>query len=175
MQKNTGYYHTIAALSKTRDGMVLQFTPGWVANGLVRDIVTRVVEKQARYLQCRHENVLAPFLQIELAKEMNVHPSIISRATEGLCIQTPWGEDKPLKTLFVSDTLRQREPILHHIRSILREEKAQLRQGALLRPFSDEAIARQLRDKYAVSISKRTVAKYRNLLQLPGAFHRLRT
>jgi len=62
-------------------------------------IISRIIEKQRKYFRCHQESGLVPFLQIELAKDMNVHPSIISRATAGRSLEMPWGEEKPLKEL----------------------------------------------------------------------------
>jgi RNA polymerase sigma-54 factor len=101
-----------------------------------------------------------------------VHPSIISRATSGRSIETPWGEEKPLKAFFVAAGPKQREEILRHIRNILREEKYELQKGSIKKPSGDKEIAAILLSKYGVSISQRTVAKYRNSMKISGAFHR---
>jgi DNA-directed RNA polymerase specialized sigma54-like protein len=139
---------------------------------LLHNIISKMIEKQRKYFQCRQENGMVPFMQIELARELKVHPSIISRATSGRSIETPWGEEKPLKAFFVAAGPKQREEILRHIRNILREEKYELQKGSIKKPSGDKEIAAILLSKYGVSISQRTVAKYRNSMKISGAFHR---
>ena len=143
-----------------------------IRKSLMYNIILRLLEKQNRYLRCRHENRLMPFLQIDLARDLKVHPSIISRAIAGRSIETPWGEEKPLKELFYSLDLEQKETVLRYIRDIFKDEKYRINNGELKKPLSDKVTALLLKDKYSVSISQRTVAKYRNLMKLPGAFHR---
>ncbi len=139
---------------------------------LMHNIISIMIKKQNNYFRCKQESGLVPFMQIELAKELGVHPSIISRATTGRSIETPWGEEKPLKFFFIAAASRQRDDVLRHIRNIIREEKFKLQKDSVAKPSADKDIAKTLLDRYGVKISQRTVAKYRTSMKIPGAFHR---
>lgn len=143
-----------------------------VRKSLMHNIISRIMAKQQDYLQCHLENGLAPFMQIELARDMNVHPSIISRATAGRSVETPWGEEKPLKAFFVSAGAGQREAVKGYIAEILAREKMRIEAGEIRKPLSDKAIAAVLNDTYACALAQRTVAKYRTAMKIPGAFFR---
>jgi DNA-directed RNA polymerase specialized sigma54-like protein len=143
-----------------------------VKKSIMYGIISRIIEKQRKYFRCHQESGLVPFLQLELAKDMNVHPSIISRATAGRSLEMPWGEEKPLKELFCSDKLSQRKRIMRYIKEIFKDEKTKILKGLLDKPISDKAVAALLHEKYALDISPRTAAKYRNLMKLPSAFCR---
>jgi RNA polymerase sigma-54 factor len=130
---------------------------------LMYNIILKIIEKQGKYLKSGEKAALEPLLQIEVARDLKVHPSIISRATGGLSIETPWGEEKPLKTFFLSSGTRQQETASRYIEEIIKEEK---------KPLSDKAIAVLLKDKYSITISPRTVAKYRNKMRLSSSFQR---
>jgi len=139
---------------------------------LMYGIISRIIEKQGKYLRCHMESSLIPFLQRELAEDMKVHPSIISRATAGRSLETPWGEEIPLKALFFSVRVEQKEAVSLCIKKILEDEKTKIENGLIKKPSGDKIIAMLLHHKYGINISQRTVAKYRNIMKFPGAFHR---
>ncbi|MHB9154829.1 MAG: RNA polymerase factor sigma-54 [Endomicrobiales bacterium] len=143
-----------------------------IRKSLTHAVLEKIIEKQGPYLHSRGKREPAPFMQAELARDMGVHPSTISRSLAGRSVETPWGEEKPLKGFFRPPLEAQREAILRHIKDIVRDEKSKMRKGVLKRPLSDKAIAELLCRTCAPVISPRTVAKYRALLNLPGAFHR---
>ena len=145
-----------------------------IRKSLIYIIISKIIEKQRAYLESYGRRERAAFIQKELAKTMGVHPSIISRAVAGRSVETPWGEEKPLKEFFLSAHPQQKQGIVNRIVEILDNEKISMSGGLMKKPLSDSAIAGMLRNKYGVAIAQRTVAKYRNELGIPGAFHRNR-
>jgi DNA-directed RNA polymerase specialized sigma54-like protein len=134
-----------------------------IRKSILHGIITRTLKKQDHYLRSKGKAEMSPFLQADLAKDMEVHPSIISRSISGRSIETPWGEEKPLKEFFLSGRLKEKSSLLKKIENIIKEEK---------KPLSDKNIAEILRDSFAVKIAPRTVSKYRNELNLSSSFYR---
>ena len=122
----------------------------------VSQILQNVIEHQALYLESGDLRALLPFSQKELAKKIGLAPSSVSRAIRGKSIDTPWGEEIPLKHFFPRPK-RFRKELL---RQLLETEKGLL---------SDEAIRVKLREKFGVAISRRSVANLRQELKIPAA------
>ena len=122
----------------------------------VSQILQNIVEHQALYLESGDLRALLPFSQKELAKKISLAPSSISRAINGKSIDTPWGEEIPLKHFFPRPK-RFRKELL---RQLLETEKELP---------SDEAIKLRLREKFGVAISRRSVASLRQELKIPAA------
>ena len=130
-----------------------------------KDSMTRIllgiVEKQVLYLESGDEKALLPFTQRRLAQRLELAPSTISRAIRGRSIDTPWGEEKPLRQFFPRTRIFKRELV----KGLLETEKD---------PTSDEAIKGKLREQYGVAISRRSVSNLRNELKIASARHRQR-
>ena len=122
-------------------------------------ILTYVVEKQALYLESGDSRALLPFTQKELATRIEVAPSSVSRAIRGRSVDTPWGEERPLKDFFPRPRRFRKELV----RQILQGEEE---------PLSDEAVKGKLEEKFGVSLSRRTISSLRKELKIPAARHR---
>jgi RNA polymerase sigma-54 factor len=134
----------------------------------VRRVVEEVFAAQKEFLE-RGSEALRPLPMTDVAVKVGVHVATVSRAVAGKYVQTPWGIFA-LRMFFSGGTtttggedmawdaikFRMREVIDH-------EDKA--------RPLSDEAIAQALQES-GITIARRTVAKYRDLLNIPPARQR---
>jgi RNA polymerase sigma-54 factor len=111
---------------------------------LVR-LLQRMVVIQRQFILHGDAN-LCPVTRAQLAFELNVHESTISRAVSGKALQLPNRRIIPLSKLFDRSL---------HIRTALRQiiEKES-------KPLSDTQISKLL-DKQGYSVARRTVAKYR--------------
>ncbi len=125
----------------------------------VSQILLGIVEKQGLYFESGDLKALLPFSQKELAKKIEVVPSSISRAVNGKSIDTPWGEEKPVKDFFPRPSMFKR--IL--IRQLLEVDTE---------PLSDEGIRYKLDKEFGVSISRRSVARLRKELKIPASWTR---
>ncbi len=127
------------------------------------DLQTEFLDKGVKYLK--------PMTLRQVAELINVHESTVSRATTNKYIQTPQGLFE-LKYFFSTgveasgDDKISSKSIKHMIQDIIAGEGPQ-------HPISDEAIAQQLQAK-GIRISRRTVAKYRQELNIPSTSARRR-
>ena len=103
-----------------------------------------------------------PLSNKELAEELNLHPSTISRILRSKYIDTPKGI-MLLKSLLVSSVSRTRSvtplQLMQLIKNIINEERS---------PKSDNKIAVEL-NKRGFNLARRTITKYRKKLNLPSS------
>lgn len=110
---------------------------------------------------------LRPMTFHHMAEALGVHDSTISRAVRDKYIQTPRGS-MPLRSLFTAaigtDDEISRDSAVQLIRTLIAaEDKAH--------PLSDSALAERLNET-GIHLSRRTVAKYRDGLGIPGTAQR---
>lgn len=127
----------------------------------LNQILQGIVDKQTLYFQTSDSRSLLPVSQKELAKKIGLAPSSVSRAIRGKSINTPWGEEVPLKHFFPRPK-RFRKELLGQ----LLEGDDEL--------SSDEMIRTRLREKFGVAISRRSVANLRKELKIPATGKRTR-
>ena len=104
---------------------------------------------------------LRPLVLRDVAQDIDMHESTISRTTANKYMHTPQGlfELKYFFNSFVSSLTGGEvasESVKERIRQIVRKENPQ-------KPYSDQAIVERLREDN-IDIARRTVAKYRELL-----------
>ena len=103
-----------------------------------------------------------PLSNKELAEELNLHPSTISRILRSKYIDTPKGI-MLLKSLLVSSVSKTRNvtplQLMQLIKNIISEEK---------NPKSDNKIAVEL-NKRGFNLARRTITKYRKKLNFPSS------
>lgn len=122
-----------------------------------------VARKQTDYLLGRGQKISVTMTEAAQALELSV--STVSRAVKDKYVQCPFG-CIPFKALFDAPALRKtdapsRDTIKQAMKSLIREENP-------VEPLSDASIAEELA-KQGIQISRRTVAKYRDSLGIPGA------
>ena len=144
------------------------------ARYLMKNIATRrntilrvagsIMKRQKEFLE-RGPGHLKPLTHGEVAKELNIHESTVSRVTSNKYVQTSWGVFD-LKYFFVSRLKSadgcqdsSSDEVMNLIRDIIVRENVS-------EPYSDEAIVRVL-GKAGVTVARRTVAKYRGILNIP--------
>lgn len=107
----------------------------------------------------------------QIAADLDVHPSTVSRAIAGKYVQTDRGVFR-LRDFFDGDR-RGSEPggdamgrmaILDHVRDLIQGEDARA-------PLSDDEIVRELLARN-IKVARRTVAKYRVEMGLPSSWRR---
>jgi RNA polymerase sigma-54 factor len=138
------------------------------ANTLER-VAKAVFARQKGFLD-RGVEGLAPLRMQEVADEVHVHISTVSRAVAGKYAQTPRGIF-PLKYFFTSGTTSQtgevqsQQSIQQKIAQLVAAEDPQ-------KPLSDEELAALLEEKEQIRIARRTVTKYRKALRIPSSSER---
>ena len=113
---------------------------------------------------------MKPLTLRQIADELGVHESTVSRATRGKYMQTPRGVVE-MKYFFSAEVSGPTGAVSarsakHIIQSLVRAEDT-------AHPLSDEALVSQLLEQ-GVRISRRTVAKYREELDIPPSWRRRR-
>lgn len=112
---------------------------------------------------------LKPLILRDVAEDIEMHESTISRVTSNKYVHTPIGIFE-LKYFFSTAIPRQGEEALaaesirERIRKIIQEEDP-------FKPFSDNAISLKLGERN-IKIARRTVAKYREQLKILPVKHR---
>ncbi len=134
-----------------------------------RDTVSRVVkevfEVQREFIE-RGSEALKPLPMADVAKKVGVHVATVSRAVAGKYVQTARGID-PLRMFFSGGmtTSGGQDVAWDAVRVKLKEV---IDAEDKSKPLKDEAVAARLAAQ-GMSISRRTVAKYRKLLDIPPA------
>ena len=126
-------------------------------------VVTAIMQVQREFLEKGPGN-LKPLTHIEIADMIGMHESTVSRATAGKFVQTSWGVFE-LKYFFVSKLKSQNndnkssDQVMGLIKNIIDNEDS-------MKPLSDEDIVMMLK-KNGINIARRTISKYRGILQIP--------
>ncbi|SDF99589.1 RNA polymerase factor sigma-54 [Alloyangia pacifica] len=129
-----------------------------------------LVARQGQFLD-RGSAYLTPLTLEDVAGELGVHPSTVSRAVSGRMIQTP-GRALPLRAFFsrpVSGTGGEavsRDSAMDFVQRVVGAENPR-------EPLSDDAIV-SLAQSAGLRIARRTVAKYRSVLGLGSSYERRR-
>jgi RNA polymerase sigma-54 factor len=126
-----------------------------------------LVTRQQAFLE-QGEEAIAPLTLKEVAEEIGVHESTISRITTGKYIQTPRGmlELKRLFAVRLEGAEVSGAAIKAMVRRLIEDEPAHA-------PLADEVIAAMLA-RQGIRVARRTVAKYREQLSIAPARMRRR-
>ena len=130
-------------------------------------VVGAVFERQRAFLALG-EPGLKPLTMEDVANQLGFHVSTVSRATASKVVDTPMGIF-PLKYFFTGSVASSEgEVSVERVKALLEDIIADEDKGA---PLSDESLASELQ-KRGVKVARRTVAKYRKLLKIPGKYER---
>jgi RNA polymerase sigma-54 factor len=130
-------------------------------------IGARLFEHQRAFLE-RGPGHLAPLRMKDLADELGIHVSTVSRAVAGKHAQTPWGI-LPLRHFFqgaCGGEERAREDVRSLVRDVFSAEDPAA-------PLSDDDVVLRMRER-GFELARRTVAKYRQELAIPSSYRRRR-
>ncbi|MGE5429764.1 MAG: RNA polymerase factor sigma-54 [Syntrophomonadaceae bacterium] len=128
-------------------------------------IMRAIVEKQYAFFE-NGPKALRPMIYKDIAEEIAMDISTISRVVNGKYVQSPVGIHE-LKYFFSEglSTDDGEEISNKHIKELIKEMCDGESKSA---PYSDDKIAEMLNDK-GIHIARRTVAKYREQLRIPVA------
>jgi RNA polymerase sigma-54 factor len=178
---NRGFHATAQTGARTKEDKAFLAEKLQAANWLVRSleqrantilrVSTEIVRRQEGFF--RHGvGHLRPLILRDVADELGMHESTVSRVTANKYIATPRGTLE-LKYFFTTAIAGTRggesfsaEAIRHRIRDMVDAETAH-------DILSDDAIVERLRGE-GVDIARRTVAKYRDALRIPSSVQRKR-
>ena len=134
----------------------------------VMRILSVVVAKQHAFFE-HGESAMQPLLLSDVAAELGLHNSTVSRLTTGKYLETPRGLFE-LKYFFTNRVGTQPGKVHSGmaIRSVL---KNLIKDEDPRRPLSDQEISAKLKRRN-IEISRRTVTKYRESLDIPASKER---
>lgn len=147
----------------------------WIKNSIeqrrntIIKIMNVLLNKQHRFFTEGLKS-LKPLTLKEVALMIDMHESTVSRATDNKIIQTPAGTFE-LKSLFSTrlstssgeDTSQSR--VKRILETIIKKEDK-------YKPYSDQKLAEQMKSDHGINISRRTIAKYRDELNIPSSSKR---
>lgn len=179
---NRTYYASVA--KKTRDSAEKTFlvdclnTANWLTKSLdqraqtILRVATEIVKQQDAFLNHGIAH-LKPMTLKTVAAEIEMHESTVSRVTANKYIATPRGlfEMKYFFTTALGSASggedHSAEAVRYRIRQLIEAETA----DAIL---SDDTIAEVLQKEQGIEVARRTVAKYREGMNIPSSVVRRR-
>lgn len=176
IQLNKDYSHYLHGKDEVSRYLQTQYTHyQWLLTSIeqrrntIIKIVSVLLNKQKSFFEsglC----ALKPLTLKEVAIEIDMHESTVSRATANKVIQTPHGTYE-LRTLFTSklDTSDGDSISQTKVKALLEEFIAS---EDKFKPYSDQKIAEYFNTKQGISISRRTISKYREELRIPASSKR---
>jgi RNA polymerase sigma-54 factor len=135
-------------------------------------ITQELVKVQEKYFLSFKKEDLIPLTLKDIAEQIDVHESTVSRAVKNKVLQTKKGAVE-LKSFFTAKICTQDGGTASSasaktaIKKFVEHEDKQ-------KPLSDQALASLLEKNSGLSISRRTVAKYREELKIPSSSKRKR-
>ena len=133
-------------------------------NETVQNVGTLLCKIQANFLSNKSAE-LKPISSIELAKELKISASTVSRILRSKYIQTPKGAIS-MKSLLASSVSKTRKvtpmQLMEEIQKIVEGERKKL---------SDQKIS-DLLNKRGFNLARRTISKYRKKINLPNSRNR---
>jgi len=133
-------------------------------NETLLKLARAVFERQKEFL--KDGKTLKPLTISEVSSEISLHESTVSRAVKDKFVETPFGV-YPIKFFFrkgISGT--SVDEIKRLIKELIEKEDRK-------KPLSDSKIAALLKER-GIKVARRTVAKYREEMGIPGAYARRR-
>lgn len=141
----------------------------WLINSIhqrritIKKVMEAIVEKQYEFFDDGPTHI-KPMILKDIADEIQMDISTVSRVTNGKYVQTDWGVYE-LKYFFSEKIVQEdgeevsNKTIKNRIRQIIEKENPK-------RPLNDQKIAEMLK-KEGSNVARRTVAKYREQMSIP--------
>ena len=127
-----------------------------------------IVARQQEFLE-RGIDQLKPMMIKEVAEEIGVHPSTVSRAVANKYAHTPQGVFE--LRYFFSESVQGPEGGGTSLLILKRRVKKLIEEEDPSRPLTDEQITRILQSQ-GIQVTRRTVAKYREDMRIPSTHQR---
>jgi len=138
-------------------------------NSTTLKISAEIIRQQTDFLE-KGLDYLKPLSLRDVAQAVGMHESTVSRVTTGLLIATPRGA-MPLKSFFsvnIASRGSESDTSAAAVRNMVKRLISQEQPG---KPLSDEAISKMISDQ-GIDLARRTVAKYREMLNIPSSSQR---
>jgi RNA polymerase sigma-54 factor len=127
-----------------------------------------IIRRQAEFLD-KGIDQLRPMMIKEVAEEVGVHPSTVSRAVANKYAHTPQGVYE--LRYFFSEAVQGPSGGSTSLINLKRLVKKMIEEEDPAHPLTDDQIAQQLHEK-GICVTRRTVAKYREDMRIPSTHQR---
>lgn len=127
-----------------------------------------IVRRQAEFLE-RGEQALRPMMIKDVAEEIGVHPSTVSRAVANKYVHTTQGVYE--LRFFFSEGVNGPEGGELPLVLLKRKVKKLIEDEDPRKPYTDDQLAAEL-ERQGIKVTRRTVAKYREDMQIPSTHQR---
>ncbi len=127
-----------------------------------------IVRRQAEFLE-EGESALKPMMIKEVAEEIGVHPSTVSRAVANKYVHTTQGVYE--LRFFFSEGVNGPEGGDLPLVLLKRKVKKLIEEEDPRKPLTDDHLAAELKAQ-GINVTRRTVAKYREDMQIPSTHQR---
>ena len=132
-------------------------------NRTIEKVMKSIIKYQKLYFES-DKRILSPMILKDIAEDINMDISTISRVSNGKYVQMPWGI-KELKSFF-SEGIQMKNGKIISSTIVKSELKEILDNENKKNPLNDESITKKLNNK-GYLIARRTVSKYREFLRIP--------
>jgi RNA polymerase sigma-54 factor len=176
-----GFYARCQVGTRSKDDRVFLAEKLQSANWLLKSLEQRastiikvaqeIVRRQDAFFRHGVEH-LRPLILRDIAEEVQMHESTVSRVTANKYIATPRGTFE-LKYFFTTAIAGTRGGEQHSAEAVRWRIRAMVTAEDPEAVLSDDAIVEKLRQE-GVDIARRTVAKYREALRIPSSVQRKR-
>ena len=129
-------------------------------------ISSEIVNQQKMFFE-KGKKYLKPMVLKDVAKKINMHESTVSRVTSDKLMLTPLGIFE-MKLFFSASISSTKQGEAHSAESVRESLKKLISSEPVNNPFSDEMIVEKLQAE-GIELARRTVAKYRELLNIPAS------
>lgn len=127
-----------------------------------------IVRRQSDFLE-KGVDALKPMMIKEVAEEIGVHPSTVSRAVSSKYVHTPQGVFE--LRFFFSEGVNGPEGAGTPLMLLKRKVKKLIEEEDPRKPLTDDQIATMLQG-HGIDVTRRTVAKYREDMRIPSTHQR---
>jgi RNA polymerase sigma-54 factor len=169
---------TVEHAGQTKDKSAAQYLKSklssaqWFVNAIrqrestMMQIMKAIVELQREYFLYGDVSLLKPMILKNIADKVGVDISTVSRVTSNKYVDTPFGIIL-LKNLFTEGIINQEGEIISN-RVIQSAIEGVIEKEDKLNPYTDQQLVTILATK-GINVARRTIAKYREQLQIPVA------
>lgn len=177
---NEGYFRQLSSAGNEEVNRFLQEKQSdyqWIRKSLeqrketLMKVSAKIIEKQNDFF-IKGPAHLRPMTMREVADELDIHESTVSRTVREKYMQTPMGTFE-LKSFFTSavQTIENEQASSSKVKAAIEQIVANENKQ---KPVSDQMMVEMLEEGEGMVVSRRTVAKYRDQLGIPSSSKRKR-
>ena len=138
-------------------------------NKTILKVTSEILKKQIGFFRHGFSH-MKPMILKDISDEIGMHESTVSRVTNSKLILTEWGV-MPLKNFFSASISGSENSELHAASAVRETIKNLISSEITGKPLSDDKLAGIL-NKEGMDVARRTVAKYRDMLNIPSSSQR---